>query len=147
MGAETVVLTEATPKLPGTADALRPWQLRTRLPGPYDERIHPEISYCGVVFTEWTVVYGAVRKWNEQHDQASGQFLRTLWESSFRPVLSRLDAFQGCHSARAHFLLQKALGIALEQSAEYRFAPPLNASETYMRTCVDYLWSRINWLD
>ena len=136
-------------KLPSTA-RIHGWQLRTRIPGPHDEPIHPPISHSGVVVTEWTVVYGAVKQWFAQHDPESTQFLRVLWGSSFSPVLRRLHAFLGCHGATdnafAQLLVRKTLLIAFEASAKYRFAVPLNDSEIYMRTIVDYLWSRINWL-
>ena len=136
-------------KLPSTA-RIHGWQLRTRIPGPHDEPIHPPISHSGVVVTEWTVVYGAVKQWLAQHDPESTQFLWALWDSSFYPVLSRLHAFLGCHgdtdNAFAHLLFRHTLFKAFEASAKYRFAVPLNDSETYMRTIVDYLWSRINWL-
>ena len=65
-------------------------------------------------------------------------------------MLSRLHAFLGRHgdtdNACAEFLFRKTLFKAFDASAKYRFAVPLNDSETYMRTIVDYLWSRINWL-
>ena len=135
-------------KLPSTA-RIHGWQLRTRIPGPHDEPIHPPISHGGVSVTEWTVVYAAVKQL-AQHDPESTQFLRVLWASSFSPMLSRLHAFLGRHgdtdNACAEFLFRKTLFKAFDASAKYRFAAPLNDSETYKRTIVDYLWSRINWL-
>ena len=45
-----------------------------------------------------------------------------------------------------NFFFRKTLFKAFDASAKYRFAVLLNDSELYMRTIVDYLWSRINWL-